>query len=52
MAGGNVDHDGSILTEILIKQLARDLPLARPTRPKVEPATGAALLSLVAHGAH
>jgi len=49
LAGGNLDHDGSLLAEILIKRLATQLPLARPTRPKVDPATGAALLSLVSH---
>jgi len=50
MAGGNIDRDGSLLTEILVKQIAVRLPLARPIRPKVEPAIGAALLSFVMHG--
>jgi len=50
MVGGNIDRDGSVLTDILVKQAAIHLPLARPTRPKVEPAIGAALLSVVNHG--
>lgn len=46
MAGGNLDHEGSLLTEKLIKQLHAHLPRARPSRPVVDPAMGAALLAV------
>jgi len=45
LAGGNLDHDGSILTELLIKKLSLQLPFVSATRPKVDSAVGAALLA-------
>jgi len=49
MAGGNLDHDGSVLASELVRLLAERVPKARPTRPKVEPALGAGFLAVQEH---
>jgi N-acetylglucosamine kinase-like BadF-type ATPase len=46
LAGGNLDHDDSLLGEALVRLLAAQLPGVRAARPAVVPAVGAALLSL------
>ncbi len=46
MAGGNLDHDNSLLAQSLTQLLSTHLPGLRPIRPRVVPAVGAALLSL------
>jgi N-acetylglucosamine kinase-like BadF-type ATPase len=46
LAGGNLDHDDSLLADALVRLLATHLPGTRPARPTVAPAVGAALLAL------
>jgi len=46
LAGGNLDHDDSLLAEALVRLLRTQLPGVSPSRPVVVPAVGAALLSL------
>jgi len=52
LAGGNLDHDDSLLAERLVALLHEHCPGVLPTRPIVSPAVGAALLGLKSLEAH
>lgn len=50
LAGGVFRHPGRLLARALVERVHRDLPLACPIRPRLEPVAGAVLLAFDAAG--